>query len=351
MIPISEDYLIAPSASLKDALKKIDKNTLGTVFLIDNDVFIGTVTDGDIRRVLLKESLLDDSVSICANIKPFIAVVDEYHLTDVYKKMDELQIRAVPVIDKNRKIVGIISTFEPDLDYPVKSAKVFIMAGGFGTRLDPFTKILPKPLIPFGDKTIIEHIMDNFYKYGFRNFTLSLFYKGNIIKTYFNDSDKYKELSYVEEQTPLGTGGSLKLMRALNPKDSIMVANCDSIININFDDFYNYHLDNNFDITILGLLKHIKIPYGVIKYDESNYLGMDEKPAYDFIINTGFYILKSNIIQLISDNEKIDMPELIERAKAMGKTIGVFITSSDWFDIGQWDEYRQTVEHFKKLGI
>ncbi len=351
MIPISEDYLITPNASLKDALKKIDKNSLGTLFLIENDIFIGTVTDGDIRRVLLKETSLNDSVTLCANRNPIVAVYDDYKLSDIQHKMIELQIRAVPVIDLSRKIVGLISTFEPELNFPIKAANVFIMAGGFGTRLDPFTKILPKPLIPFGDKTIVEHIMDNFYKYGFRNFTLSLFYKGNIIKTYFNDNSKYSDIKYVEEKTPLGTGGSLKLIAELDPEESLIVANCDSIINLNFDDFFSYHLDNKFDITILGLLKHIKIPYGVIKYEEGSYLEMDEKPSYDFIINTGFYILKSKVIKLISENEKIDMPELIERAKKNGMTVGVFITSSDWFDIGQWEEYRQTVEHFKKLGI
>lgn len=351
MIPISDDYIITSQASLKDALKKIDKNSLGTLFITENGVFIGTVTDGDIRRILLKEYSLEDSVKSCANRNPIVAIFDEYKLSEIHQKMSELQIRAVPVIDLNKKLVGLISTFEPEIEFSEKPTSVFIMAGGFGTRLDPFTKILPKPLIPFGDKTIVEHIMDNFYKYGFRNFTLSLFYKGNIIKTYFNDNQKYSDLKYVEEEIPLGTGGSLKLLPETNPEESLLVANCDSIININFEDFFNYHLDNKFDITILGLLKHIKIPYGVIKYEEGNYLEMDEKPAYDFIINTGFYILKSKVINLISENEKIDMPELIDRAKNQGMTVGLYITSSDWFDIGQWEEYRQTVEHFKKLGI
>jgi len=351
MIPISDDYIINQDASLKDALKKIDKNSLGTLFLTESEIFIGTVTDGDIRRALLKEASLEDNVLLCVNRNPFIAKNGSYIVSDIHQKMEELQIRAVPVVENDKKLIGLLSAFEPNLEYSEKKSQVFIMAGGFGTRLDPFTKILPKPLIPFGDKTIVEHIMDNFHKYGFRKFTLSLFYKGNIIKTYFNDNEKYSSVKYVEENTPLGTGGSLQLIPDLNENESVLVANCDSIININFDDFYKYHIDNNFDVTILGLLKHIKIPYGVIKYKEGSYLGMDEKPAYDYVINTGFYILKSKVIKSIKENEKIDMPDLIERARNMGMKVGVFITSSDWFDIGQWEEYRQTIEHFRKFNL
>ncbi|GBF48804.1 nucleotidyl transferase family protein [Leptospira ryugenii] len=352
MIAIAENHTVTKNETLKSALAKIDANTLGIVFVVENQVLIGSLTDGDIRRALLKGIDLNQSIAESMNHHPITFHEMDYDKDKLKEYANRHVISVIPIVNEAGKLVGIyVNREKEETHFTVKNAYVFILAGGFGTRLDPFTKILPKPLIPFGDKPILEHIMDEFAKYGFSKFILSLFYKGNIIKNYFSDIQSFSEISYVEEQTPLGTGGSLQLIKDKDIKTPIIVANCDNIININFEEFYNYHLKNNFSVTILGLRKNFKIPYGVIKSNGVDYLSMEEKPSYELVINTGFYIINPEVIDLIRDGEAVDMPSLIDRAKTKGAKVGVYYSDSNWFDLGQWEEYRQTVEHFKKLGI
>jgi NDP-sugar pyrophosphorylase family protein len=228
--------------------------------------------------------------------------------------------------------------------------KVVIMAGGQGTRLDPFTKIIPKPLIPINNKPIIEKIMQKFNQSGFFNFILSLNYKAETIQSYFTENfNQFNNIEYVIEPCALGTGGSLRLM---NNKltETFIVANCDTIIDINFHDALLYHKEKNNDATIIGVKKEIQIPYGVIKETAGEDLFILEKPKYDFIINSGIYILEPKIIDFIFDNEFIHMPDILLRSKQKGSKIGLFYSDCKWFDIGQWEEYKETLEYFKEIG-
>ena len=236
-----------------------------------------------------------------------------------------------------------------DIAVNKKPNKVVIMAGGKGTRLDLFTKILPKPLIPVGEKPIIGHIMDNFSKYGFSSFLISLNYKAEMIKIYFSDNHHEYHIDYIQEEDYLGTAGALKLARE-KLCDTFIVTNCDVIIDTNIERLFNYHKENENHATILSTVRNIKIPYGVLMSDKANLQAIIEKPEYNFVINSGIYVLDPEIINLISEKQPIDMPDLLIYAKDKGYKVQIFPMTCSWFDVGEWGEYKRAVEHMTELG-
>jgi NDP-sugar pyrophosphorylase family protein len=222
-----------------------------------------------------------------------------------------------------------------------------IMAGGKGTRLDPFTRILPKPLIPIGDKSIIEIIIDKFLKYQINHFIVSVNEKSKIIKSYFEELNPPYSISYIHEPKPLGTAGSLKY---LDKKDchSIIVTNCDIIIDADYADLVDSHLKDNNDITLVASMKQYKIPYGVCEIENGGALKtIIEKPEYNFLVNTGMYIIKTESLKLVPFEEYFHMTHLIEKVKAAGGKIGVYpISESSWIDTGEWEEYKNALKAF-----
>ena len=221
---------------------------------------------------------------------------------------------------------------------------VVIMAGGKGTRLDPFTRILPKPLIPINDKAIIEVIMENFAAYGMKKFIVSLNYKSKLIKAYFQEKGLAYQLDYIEEEKPLGTAGALRKLISKVKKD-LFVSNCDIIIKANYVDVLQFHKKGNYEITIVGTLQHHVLPYGVCEINSGGELKViKEKPQYDFIVNTGMYILKPNALKSIPKNKFYNMTDLITDLKKKGKRVGVFpISDKAWIDTGEWDKYRESI--------
>jgi len=241
----------------------------------------------------------------------------------------------------NRIIIDVINKkpFKKSSNIPV-----IIMAGGKGTRLDPFTRILPKPLIPIGNEPIIEIIMNEFSGYGVSEFHLTLNDKSKMIKAYFHDhSFKYK-IHFIEEKKPLGTAGALRLI-PLNNVCSIIVTNCDIIIKDDYNRIIEYHEEMENDITLIGSLQHYKVPYGVCKVGEKgNLKSIMEKPEYDYLSNTGFYILEKSILKLIPKDRYFDMTDLINKALGDNFKVGVYpVSDRSWIDIGQWEEYRKAV--------
>ena len=215
------------------------------------------------------------------------------------------------------------------------------MAGGKGTRMKPFTNILPKPLIPVGDKSMLEVIMDEYNLYFQSKFHISVNYKANLIKAYLEDFVVMYDISYVYEQIPLGTGGALKYLEG-KIKRPFFVSNCDILIKANYTDIYNDHLIKNNDITIVASLIHYKVPYGVCEIENGGELkGMVEKPEYDFLVNAGMYILNPDILKLIPENEFYNITDLIDSVKSSGGKVGVFpVSENSYSDSGQWEEYR-----------
>lgn len=337
--------------TVKDAMKKMDEADEKILFMVDDDErLLGSLTDGDIRRWILKEGALLESVDKAFNLHP-VFVNEDYNIGHVKKVMVNQRIKYIPVVNKRHKIVDLL-VWEDIFKSKQKNknnleAPVVMMAGGTGLRLDPFTKILPKPLIPIGDKAVSEIIMERFNECGCKDFYLMLGHKAEMVKTYFhNIGDKYK-ITYIQENEPLGTSGALHLL----PEDfseDFFVTNCDTIIKADYRDMYKFHLDNEYDMTLISSMQHLTVPYGVIEIDNHGYLRkISEKPEYDFLANTGMYVFKKSILTLIPKGKIFHITDLINIAKKEGRRVGVYpISRKSWLDVGQWEEYRRTLREF-----
>lgn len=346
-----EKILISDNVSIKEAMKRLDSADEKILFVIDDKkALLGSLTDGDIRRWILKEGSINEKVKeVC--YKETYSVNVGYEIDEVKSKILKLNINYVPVIDSNRRIIEFLvwdMLFDGKIRRKTrKSLKIpiIIMAGGKGTRLDPFTRILPKSLIPIGDKTILEKIIEKFLTYQINHFYISVNHKANIIKSYFKELDPDYKITYLYEEKPLGTIGALKQLYGQIEGDFILT-NCDIIIEADYVDILNQHKNNRNDITLVVSLKHFNIPYGICEIDNSgNLVTILEKPGYDFLVNTGMYILNSEMLKYIPTNEFFHITHLIEIATKLGKKISVYpISENSWIDIGEWSEYKNTIE-------
>ena len=340
--------------TIVDAMEKIDNNAKGILFLQDEDgCLVGCITDGDIRRWLIKTGNLNATVKMAMKVPPkYLYEEERSEAQDMLRKYG---ITALPIIDNSRIILDIV--LRADLMQQEKKGEkkvlrrvpVVIMAGGKGTRLYPYTKILPKPLIPIGDTPIIERIINCFTKYGIEEYYMTVNYKKGMIKSYFSDLEPTYQINYVEETMPLGTGGSLKLIEEKFDRP-LFVTNCDALILADYSEIYDYHVKSGNTITIVSALKNITIPYGVLKSEENGkVVGMEEKPKLSYFINTGMYIIEPKTIQEIPDNRMFHMTELVEKIMKNGEKIGMYPISEDSFlDMGEMSEMRRMEE---KLNI
>jgi len=219
------------------------------------------------------------------------------------------------------------------------------MAGGKGARMEPFTKILPKPLVPIHEKPIIEHIIQRFADFGCDEFHLTVNYKGRILKAYFEELQPEYNVTFVDENEPLGTAGSLQYLKGKFDKP-FFITNCDIIIKADYVKLYEFHKKNNCDITLVASAKEYIIPYGTCELNsDGNLAHINEKPKYDFLINSGLYVLNPATLNLIPKDKFYHITHLIEDAKNQGNKIGVFpIDDDDWIDIGQWTEYKKAID-------
>ena len=217
------------------------------------------------------------------------------------------------------------------------------MAGGKGTRLKPFTQVLPKPLVPINDKPFIQHITENFFKYGCKKFFITVNFKSKIIKAFFDELNPAYKVSFQDESKPLGTVGALSFLKN-KIKKSFFVSNSDVIVKTDLEKIYKFHVDQKFDLTLVASTKEYVIPYGTCDLDKKGHLlKINEKPIFNFLVNTGLYLLKPEIIKLIPLNKKFDLPDLLKKMQKLNYTIGVFpVDSEAWLDVGEWDEYYKT---------
>lgn len=354
MIKEFSSILINENATVKDALKHLDKNEEKILFVVKEDnKLIGSLTDGDVRRWILKEGSITERVSkVC--YKGTFSVTIGYNPEILKEEILKLQINYVPVLDGNRKIVEFLvwdKLFDGKIKRKTKETldiPIVIMAGGKGTRLDPFTRILPKPLIPIGDKTILEIIIDKFLDYRVNHFYISVNHKAKIIKSYFDELDTDYDLTFLYEDKPLGTVGALKQLDG-KFEGNIFLTNCDIIIDADYADILKFHKESKNAITVVASLKHYNIPYGICEIENGGNLAcIKEKPVFDFLVNTGMYVINSDLLRFIPKNELYHVTDLIEDVRGRGKRIGVYpISESAWIDTGEWVEYKNAIEKLK----
>ncbi len=321
------------------------------LFVVSQEnILMGSVTDGDIRRFILKSGDLNKPIEKVMNRTP-IVMKEGYSQEEARNAMLSMLVEYLPVIDRNGKICDVIRWSEIFSHlikkHPLISLPVVIMAGGKGSRLSPFTKILPKSLIPLGEKPIIEHIIDRFVDYGCNDFYITINYKGNMIKSYFNDFDYSYSLNFIEEQNYLGTAGSLYLMKD-QIHSTFFVSNCDILIDADYSDILAFHRANGNKITLIASLKHYKIPYGICKITQGGKLvSLTEKPEYEFLVNTGFYVMEPSVFSSIPENSEYNMNDLIAKCVNNSETIGTYpISEKSWVDTGQMEELDEALKRF-----
>ncbi len=350
MLKDFEDILIDKNKTVIQAMRQLDETAKKILFVIDrNNKLIGSLSDGDVRRWILKGGKLDATIDV-ACFKGTYYVLQGYSIDEVSRIIYNKKISYVPVLDKSGKIKEFLVwdyLFTDKIRKSIKSSirlPVVIMAGGKGTRLTPFTTILPKPLIPINNKSVLEIIINNFLDYNIENFYVTLNYKSKIIKSYFEELEIDYNINFINEKKPLGTAGSLSLLKDTIKSDFILT-NCDIIIEADYLDIVNHHFENENDITIVASMKNYKIPYGVCEIENGgNLKNIVEKPEYNFLVNTGMYIMRKDIINLIPDDTFFHMTDLINSAKNNEKKIGVYpISEKSWIDTGEWEEYKKAL--------
>jgi dTDP-glucose pyrophosphorylase/glutaredoxin len=335
-----DNYCIDASSTIKEAMKVIDKNLTGGALVVnENNELVGTITDGDIRRAILRGLSINEGIE-GAYFKNFKFVTEQHSKKKAKEYMLKNKIRQVPVIDKDKKLTDLYF-LDDIISYDKKENYVFILAGGLGTRLMPLTETVPKPMLTLGDKPILELIIEQFKEYGFRNFIISLNYKGEIIEEYFKDGKDFDvNIEYVTETKKLGTAGSIALVKEKFTKP-FMVINGDILTGIDFDKFLNHHISNNFDITVGVRNYEINVPYGVLVTDNMLIESLEEKPTYKFHINGGVYTVNPEVIKHIKEDEVYNMTDLIEDAMGNKQKTGIYEITEYWTDIGHLDDYRK----------
>jgi len=346
-----KDYIISEETTLMDTMKIIDRNTSGNAFVCKDGVLIAAISDGDIRRAIMNGRSMDTLVKELANYNPISLPHSRKNEAD--KFMEQHSITALPILDDSGRIIDIRLRLKGRLKHEGNlGVPVVIMAGGKGTRLKPYTDILPKPLIPIGGETITEHIMDHFADFGCKDFYMIVNYKKNFIKSYFTDSSdteiKYTP-KFVEEQEFLGTGGGLALLDGFF-RGTFFLTNCDILIEADYGEILKYHKSAGNIITMICAKKEVVIPYGTVEVDDkNNIIELKEKPTFVMQTNTGFYVIEPDFLNKIPVGTKIDITDIIDKCLRDGEKVGAYlIDDSDWMDMGQLEE----MEKMKaKLGI
>jgi dTDP-glucose pyrophosphorylase len=339
-----KDFLIDENSCLIDAMSQLDRVARKVIFVVSDKKLVAALTDGDIRRWILKKGKLDATVKDIANYQPkFLSEKDKYKARSYMK---EQSIEVLAIVNEQQKVTGIVFSNEVEIRKKNKlGLSVVIMAGGLGTRLYPYTKILPKPLIPIGEIPIAEHIINRFVENGCSDFYLILNHKKNMIKAYFNDLDKEYRVTYIDEEKPLGTGGGLSLLKG-KIDSTFILSNCDILIDEDYQKILSFHEKQGNFITMICSMKRVRIPYGVVEINDTGEIEeMKEKPELSFFVNTGMYVVDGRVIVEIDNEQEISFPDIIEKYRNQGEKIGIFpISERSWLDMGQLEELEKMRE-------
>ena len=334
--------------TLLEALKQMDTVDKKLLFVFNRERFVNILSIGDIQRAILKNIPLDTTVDKILRKSTRTANSSD-SLENIKSRMIQFRMECMPILDDEGELVEVY--FWEDLFSAWKRRNevqlelpVVIMAGGKGTRLKPITNVLPKPLVPIGEKTILEEIMNHFIEVGCNNFLITVNYKAEMIKQYFESINHKYKISFYKENKPLGTAGSLSLLKDKIDK-TFFITNCDIIVEAEYDEILEYHRSHKNEITIVAAFKHMAIPYGTVETGEEGILKeIKEKPDITFKINSGMYILEPHLLDEIPVNKFFQITTLINNILKRKGKVGVFpISEGSWKDIGEWDKYLKNI--------
>ena len=326
--------IVSPKATIREALEKLNKGSLQVVLVLDGDERLkGTITDGDIRRALLANMDMSEPVGRIMQTKCTTASVEDSDAR-ILELMQRGEFRHVPVLDDKGRVVNLKVLLEM-LQERRRENWVVLMAGGLGSRLRPLTNDCPKPMLEVGGKPILQTIMEGFIGYGFHRFFLSVNYKAEMIEEYFGDGSRFNvDISYLREDTKLGTAGSLSLFPE-RPDKTFLVMNGDLLTQVNFERMLNFHRKHGATAT-MGIREYdVQIPFGVVETKDHRLVGLTEKPVHKFFVNAGVYAIEPDALDLMPKNQPMDMPELFEEVLAAKLEASVFPIHEYWMDIGR----------------
>nr|WP_321309321.1 nucleotidyltransferase family protein [uncultured Campylobacter sp.] len=340
-----DEIKINQNASIKEALEVIDKGAIKVaVVLSDDGLLLGMLSDGDIRRALLKGMSLGDSIAGIINKHPVVANINDTK-ERILELANEKKLHQIPIIS-NGKLIGIQDIRE-FLAPKNKPNKVILMVGGLGTRLRPLTNDVPKPMLDVGNKPILHTIVENFAKYGYTDIIMCVNYKSEIIKEYFGNGDKFGvKIEYVLENQRMGTAGALSLLKE-RPKDDFFVMNGDLLTNVNFEYLHEYHKDSNALASICIRKYEMQVPYGVVNVRANKVTSIEEKPTQSFFVSAGIYMFSPIVLDFIPKGVFYDMPTLFSELLKHDFPIHPFPIREYWLDIGRMDEYRRANDEYE----
>ena len=341
------DITIREDRPIIDVLEIIDKSSKQIVLVVDDsNKLLGTINDGDIRRAILKNISLESPVKEIYFNSPTIANINDSKET-IINICTRKKIHQIPIVDNSGNLVGL-EILDELFTKKDKKNHVILMVGGLGTRLRPLTDNLPKPMLPVGGKPILQTIIEKFVSYGFINITLCVGYKSNIIQDFFKDGSQFgAKIEYVLENQRMGTAGALTLLKN-RPSEAFFVMNGDLLTNVNFEHLLEYHLDNHSMATMCVREYDFQVPYGVVSVNNGKIKSIDEKPIKKFFVSAGIYMLNSQVINYIPNNEFYDMPTLFEKIISLNNNVLSFPIREYWLDIGRIEEYeRANCEYYE----
>ena len=342
------EVLVSPDTSIISTISVINNSALQIALVTDHENhLLGTVTDGDIRRGILKGLSLDDPVEKIMCNNPTTAELNEKR-ESIFSKIKINKIHHVPILDKDRRVVGI-EVVDDLIVWKLMDNWVVVMAGGLGTRMRPHTVETPKPMLEIGGKPILETLLEKLIGFGFHKFYFSVNYKASLIKKHFGNGGKWNvTVRYLNENKRLGTAGSLSLLPKLDYYP-ILVINGDIITNVNFRQLLKYHHEHEVPLTMAVREYNFELAYGIVQIDNYYYESIEEKPIKKFLINAGIYVLEEPALDYIPKNEFFDMPELLQKIKEKKKKVAVFPIREYWLDVGQKNDFEKAEKDFEEL--
>ncbi|HLK28172.1 MAG TPA: nucleotidyltransferase family protein [Puia sp.] len=342
------EYIIQSDFTIRDALQRLNNIGVASMVLFiadENYKLLGSLTDGDIRRGLLKNVSVNDRVTAVMNHN-CTSILRSSLNSKLIKELRNKQLNYVPVLNDDKTISLIINLNEYKEPIPVHA---IIMAGGKGERLLPLTKETPKPLLKIGNKPIVEHTIDRLVQFGVRNIHISINYLGHLIEDHFKDgSSKGASINYIREPRALGTIGSVSLIEKFK-HDVVLLMNSDLLTNIDFGDFYNEFVQSGGDMAVATVPHHVDLPYAILELDESRVISLQEKPRYTYFANAGIYLIKKELLECLPKGDFYNATDLMEKAIADKKKLINYPILEYWLDIGRMNDYLKAQEDIRHL--